>query len=95
MITTNLIITAYCACKLCCGPNASHKTADGHTPKQGVTVAASRSIPFGTKLYIDGVGWRTVQDRLARKFDNRVDVFFTNHKEALQFGKQKRKVTIQ
>lgn len=94
-MTTNLIITAYCACKLCCGPNAANKTACGVAPKQGVTVAASRSIPFGTRLYIDGVGWRTVQDRLATRFDNRIDVFFTSHKEALQFGKQKRKVVFQ
>ena len=93
MISTNLIITAYCACKLCCGPHAANKTASGVTPKQGITVAASRSIPFGTVLNIDGVGKRVVQDRLARRFDNRVDVFFASHKEALQFGKQSRKVT--
>lgn len=91
-MTTNLIITAYCACKLCCGPNAANKTACGVAPKQGITVAASRSIPFGTILNIEGVGSRIVQDRLAKKYDNRVDVFFNNHKEALKFGKQNRRV---
>lgn len=82
-------VTAYCGCEKCCGKWAkAHKTADGHTPKQGVTCAASRSIPFGTQLNIAGVGVRTVQDRLATKYDSRIDIYFDNHLDALRFGKR-------
>jgi 3D (Asp-Asp-Asp) domain-containing protein len=81
-------VTAYCACVKCCGPNAHNRTANGKIPKQGVTIAASRSIPFGTKLHIEGVGIRIVEDRLSKKYDNRIDVFFYSHQEALKFGKK-------
>lgn len=88
-------VTAYCSCEKCCGKWSNYnKTADGHTPKQGVTCAASRAIPFGTRLKIEGVGTRIVQDRLAVRYDSRIDIYFTNHTDALKFGKKKLKVTI-
>jgi 3D (Asp-Asp-Asp) domain-containing protein len=87
-------VTAYCGCKKCCGQwSSGKKTADGHTPKQGVTIAASRNIPFGTRMFILGHIY-TVQDRLAAKYDNRIDIYFTNHNEALKFGKRTIKVEI-
>lgn len=95
---TNYTVTAYCnnkgkGCYICNGKWAKYnKTANGMTPTQGVTCAAPRSIPFGTKLYIEGVGTRTVQDRLAKKYDDRIDIFFNNHSDALKFGKKRLKV---
>ena len=92
---TNLLTTAYCACTICCGPKADGITASGAKPVQGVTVAASRSIPFGTRIHIEGVGWRTVQDRMAKKYDKtRCDVYFDSHKKAREFGIKRLKVTI-
>lgn len=91
---TNLIVTAYCACKICCGPNASGLAANGQPPREGITIAASRSIPFGTRIYIPSVGWRVVQDRLAKKYDSRIDVYFKSHQQAKKFGKRKEKVII-
>lgn len=86
-------VTAYCSCVKCCGKWSKYnKTASGHTPKQGITIAAPRNIPFKTKLLIENVGIRTVQDRLAKKYDSRIDVYFTNHAHALQFGIKKLKV---
>ena len=92
MITNLCIVTAYCACKLCCGSQAQGITASGLRPIEGITIAASRKIPFGTKMYIENVGWRVVQDRLAKKYDSRIDLYFARHKDALQFGKKKLKV---
>ena len=90
-----MTVTAYCGCAKCCGKWAkAHKTADGHTPEQGVTCAASRAIPFGTRLDIEGVGVRTVQDRLATKYDSRVDVYFDKHQDALEFGRKECRVKI-
>ena len=87
-MTTNIltaIVTAYCACTNCCGPNAKGITADGHKAKQGITIAAPRSLPFGAKITIDGHTY-TVQDRLAVRYDNRYDIYFRSHKKAKAFG---------
>ena len=87
-------VTAYCPCKVCCGQWAGGPTASGKMPKAGVTCAGPRRIPFGTRVRIEGLGERVVQDRLARKYDGRFDVFFASHKEALRFGKRTLKVRI-
>ena len=82
-------VTAYCACTKCCGVmGGTGITASGKPARQGVTVAASRKIPMGTRLRIEGVGVRVVQDRLAPRYDDRVDVFFTRHEDAVRFGKK-------
>lgn len=89
-MTTNtllLVITAYC--------NPHHSVdASGHLPLQGYTCAASRNIPLGTHLWVEGVGERVVTDRLNKRFDNRVDIYMDSKVECKRFGKQKRKVTI-
>jgi 3D (Asp-Asp-Asp) domain-containing protein len=81
-------VTAYCPCRVCCGKWSGGPTASGKMPKQGVTCAAPRRLPFGTRLQIEGVGVRVVQDRLSRRFDHRIDVFFRTHAEAKRFGKR-------
>jgi 3D (Asp-Asp-Asp) domain-containing protein len=87
------VITAYCPCQKCCG-KTDGITASGKKAVQGVTIATDKSIPFGTKIYIDGVGERIVQDRGGAIKGNRIDLYFENHQEALNFGRQTRKVTI-
>jgi 3D (Asp-Asp-Asp) domain-containing protein len=87
-------VTAYCPCRVCCGKWSGGPTASGKMPKQGVTCAAPRRIPFGTRLWIEGVGVRVVQDRLSPKFDSRIDVFFRTHAEAKKFGKRMLKVRM-
>ena len=86
-------ITAYCPCVKCCG-KTNGITASGVKAVQGVTVATDKSIPFGTKIYIDGVGERIVQDRGGAIKGNKIDLYFDTHQEALSFGRQTRKVTI-
>lgn len=83
-------VTAYCAAK-CCTPG-HELTASGTHPAQGFTIAAPRGISLGTHLRIEGVGWRIVEDRLARKYDDRFDVYFERHEDAVKFGKRKLKV---
>ena len=92
-IETIYTITAYCPCQKCCG-KTDGITASGVKAVEGVTIATDKSIPFGTKIYIDGVGERIVQDRGGAIKGNRIDLYFDSHEEALQFGKQKRKVVI-
>jgi 3D (Asp-Asp-Asp) domain-containing protein len=91
---TNAIITAYCACQVCCGPDAQGLTASGRAPVQGRTVAAN-GVRFGTRLYIAGLGWRVVEDRLHPRYTGRVDVYFARHEDAARFGKRRMKVRMQ
>ena len=92
-ITEEYIITAYCACESCCG-KTDGITASGVKAVEGVTVATDKSIPFGTKVYIDGVGERIVQDRGGAIKGNKIDLYFDSHEKALEFGRQTREVTI-
>jgi 3D (Asp-Asp-Asp) domain-containing protein len=87
------IITAYCPCQKCCG-KTDGITASGEKAVQGVTIATDKSIPFGTKIYIDGVGERIVQDRGGAIKGNRIDLYFNDHQSALEFGRQTKEVTI-
>ena len=92
------VITAYCACYDCCNKRPIDKgygiTASGGKAVQGVTVAADKSIPFGTRIYIDGVGERIVQDRGGAIKGKRIDLYFSDHQSALNFGRQTKQVTI-
>lgn len=63
-------------------------TASGHRTKVGYTVAAGRHIPFGTVLYIEGVGYRTVHDRGGAIKGNKIDVFVSSISQANTFGRR-------
>lgn len=103
-ITTYLgtyTVTAYCACKACVGKWYSPDnplTASGTTPAEGITVGADWSeLAKGTSLYIEGVGERIVEDRVAgwisKKYEGKVvDLFFYDHQDALDFGKKELEV---
>lgn len=69
-------------------------TASGDKPIPDETVAADKSIPFGTKVWIEGVGVRTVNDRGGAIKRGRLDLCMATKEEALQFGRQRRKVII-
>lgn len=97
-------ITAYCACKKCCGkwalnrPNGIVYGAAGIELISGLSVA-SNAFEFGTELEIDGYGKVIVHDRTAEwvyeKYKGKiVDIYFNTHEEAVKFAKQTRKVFI-
>lgn len=98
-IVEEYAITAYCACYDCCNKNPTDKgygiTASGAKAQQGITVAAdTKVLPFGTKIYIEGVGERIVQDTGSKIKGKKIDLYFDSHQEALNFGRQIRQVTI-
>ena len=89
-----ITITAYCCEKyphICGGGN----TASGTPPIPYLTcsVGDTDKIPFGTVLYIEGVGIRVAQDTGA--FDgSKLDVAVKTHKEAENWKTKKHKVWI-
>ena len=96
--TLKMRVTAYCPCEQCCGEWADGVTANGHTISQGDRfVAADRRFAFGTQLVIPGYNnSKTVKvfDRGGAIYDNRLDVFFNTHQEALEWGVQHLEVKI-
>ena len=80
-------LTAYCACSKCCG-KSDGITATGTKAKQGRTIAVDpKKIPYGTKVVINGHTY-VAEDCGGSIKNNRIDIFFNSHKEALQFGVQ-------
>ena len=70
-------ITGYDACYRCCG-KTNGITASGTVATVGRTVAM-RGIAYGTKIYIEGLGYYTVEDTGCGY--GVVDVFCSNHSE--------------
>lgn len=86
-------LTAYCACSKCCG-KSDGITASGTKAKQGRTIAVNpKQIPYGTKVIINGHTY-IAEDCGGGVGKSRIDVFFDNHKEALNFGVQYAEVFI-
>ncbi len=69
-------------------------TASGGRPIPGETVAAGPGIPFGSRVWIEGVGIRTVNDRGSRITDEALDVVFATRAEALMFGRQQLRAAV-
>lgn len=77
-------ITYYCSCMKCCG-KTNGITASGEKVQAGVTVAAPKEFPFGTKLLINGHAY-TVQDRGGAIKNKRIDIYCETHEEAIKNG---------
>lgn len=67
--------------------------ANGNYPTVGYTVACN-GLPFGTKVYIEGVGYRVVEDRGDMKGLYDVDLFVGSYDEAINIGRQQVDVYI-
>ena len=100
------VATAYCPCEICCGEWANKRPLDengeqivygatGIVLQKGVSVAADTTIyPIGTELGIEGMGTYIVHDKGGLIKDNRLDIYFDNHREAVEFGKQTLRVRV-
>lgn len=87
MTITNAVITAYCCCQICCGNSSPGINAAGKRPIQGISIAGPRSLPLGTRIRIAGMTNEFIlDDRTAKKYDGRFDIYFSSHAEARQFG---------
>ena len=84
----DLNVSFYCPYTCCCGDYADGYTASGTIATQGRTCAAPAEIPFGTVIHIDGLGDYIVEDRGGAIKGNRIDIYFSNHQSALNFGRK-------
>lgn len=98
-------LTAYCSCSKCCGKWADKRPVDedGNEIVVGATgerlfpdysiAVDPKIIPYGTVVEINGHEYKA-QDCGGGIKGNRIDVYFSDHQEALKFGKQKADVYI-
>jgi 3D (Asp-Asp-Asp) domain-containing protein len=81
-------VTAYCSCRRCCGKWALLPEGE-RPPIRGPYCAADLSVlPRGSKVCIEGVGWRTVSDTGRAMVGRRIDLLMSSHAEARRFGKR-------
>lgn len=92
-------LTAYTA-----GPESTGKqpgdagygiTSSGNPVVEGVTIAVDPEvIPIGSRVYIEGFGYRVAQDTGGAIKGNRIDIYMADVAEARQFG-VKRNVRVE
>ena len=88
----NYTITYYCPEKRC-SEQWGTQTSTGVTAQEGVTVAVDPEvIPYGTLLYIEGIGYRIAQDCGGAIKGNKIDVYVNSHED--ENGKHSAKVYI-
>ena len=100
-------ITAYCLCIICTGiwshehprnadnEHFTQRTSSGTIPTAGRTVAVDSDVfPLGTRLYIQGLGWRVAEDTGGAVCSNVIDIFVDTHYEAVHWGRREREVFI-
>lgn len=97
--TATFRTTGYCTCKKCCGkwsPEVTGKpasTASGTTPTAGRTVAVDPSvIPLGSTVIIDDVSY-IAEDTGSAVKGNVIDIYFSSHSEACNWGSRYKEVT--
>mgnify|MGYP001053655997 CR=1 FL=1 len=92
-------LTAYCSCKICCNEYALNRPIDedgneivygaiGERLIEGYSIAVDPDIiPYGAEIIINGHTYKA-QDCGGAIKGNRIDVYFENHEDALEFGVQ-------
>lgn len=63
-------------------------TASGTTVTEGRTIACPKSMKFGTKVNIDGVGLRICEDRGSAITEGHIDVYVSSLSAAQNFGRK-------
>lgn len=88
-------VSYYCGC-WDCTQNGNNITASGTYATQGRTIALPADIPFGTEVYIEGVGYFINEDTggfIQYTYDDngilvmRVDVYLEDHNECYERGR--------
>lgn len=96
----NFKLTAYCSCFICCGvwannrPNGIIYGAIGEELKEDYSIAVDPNvIPYNSEVIINGKTYEA-QDCGGAIKGNRIDVYFKDHNDALEFGVQYAEVFV-
>jgi 3D (Asp-Asp-Asp) domain-containing protein len=69
-------------------------TASGAEARQGTLAADTTRFPFGTIMFIRGYGYGRVEDRGGAIQGDHIDLFFSSHSRALEWGRRRLPVKI-
>ena len=95
----NFKLTAYCSCEKCCGIWSINRPIDeygneivygsiGEVLRAGYSIATDPDvIPYNSKVMINGQIYE-VQDCGGAIKQNRIDVYYSSHQDAVNFGIQ-------
>lgn len=65
------------------------KTSIGREAKPGRTIAVDpKVIPYGSKVFIPGIGWRVAEDTGDAIRGARIDILMESEEKALRFGRR-------
>lgn len=80
--------TGYCPCEICCGRHADGLTAMGDKAEKGcIAIDPKGNFNMGDRVLVAGYGYGVFNDTgSAIRGDNRVDLCFGTHQEALDWG---------
>ena len=92
--TLTLVATGYCSCAKCNYPYGGQPSYLGYPLKRGIVAVDPRVIPMGTRLYIEGYGSAIAADQGNAIKGNRIDLCFSTHQEALNWGIKTVRVTV-
>ena len=70
------------------------QTASGSMAKAGTLAADTSLFPFGTIMYIPGYGYGRVEDVGSDIKGKHIDLYFTTHHRARQWGRQQKTVKV-
>ncbi len=83
-----LAVAAYCGCQYCIGRSDTYVTWSGRLPIQGTTVAADlNEFEIGDVLRIGPDIYR-VEDKVSPGAREALCLYFSNHADAIAFGRQ-------
>jgi 3D (Asp-Asp-Asp) domain-containing protein len=77
-----------------CYSGNRHVTASGRRTTPGISVAMDKNIPFGTWVYIFGIGLRRVDDRGGDIGKGKIDLCVWTQEQAYSIGRRKALVWI-
>lgn len=79
-------VTGYCSCNICCPSSITKLTYSETEPQPEHTISADINVfPIGTRLMLNGIIY-TVEDIGSNVVENRIDIYYATHEEALAHG---------
>lgn len=90
----SMVATGYCSCNKCNYPYGGQPSYLGYPLRRGIVAVDPKVIPMGKKLYVEGYGEAIAADQGNAIKGNRIDLCFSSHQEALNWGIRTVKVTV-